>query len=91
MYLNVSRDSSEIVVHSDDAFAPVAYLKITALHLGEKPEVQFVWQCYCPLHYSNMFVFQLLSEEFEQILSRLRPQEDSIDKKPKESVTVVVV
>lgn len=67
-------DSSKIVVHSDDAFAPVAYLKITALHLEEKPE--------------------LLPEKFQQILSHLRPQEDSAesirDKEYKESVTDMV-
>lgn len=30
------RDSSEVVVHSADAFAPVAYLRFLELHLEEK-------------------------------------------------------
>jgi diphthine-ammonia ligase len=29
-------DQSEVVMHSDDAFAPVAYLKITKVHLEDK-------------------------------------------------------
>lgn len=30
------RDSSEVVIHSADAFAPVAYLRLSELHLEEK-------------------------------------------------------
>ncbi|XP_038597021.1 diphthine--ammonia ligase [Tachyglossus aculeatus] len=30
-------DSSEVVVHSADAFAPVAYLRLSGLHLEDKP------------------------------------------------------
>uniref|UniRef100_UPI00358FC692 diphthine--ammonia ligase isoform X1 n=1 Tax=Myxine glutinosa TaxID=7769 RepID=UPI00358FC692 len=30
-------DSSEVVMHSDDAFAPVAYLRFLQMHLAEKP------------------------------------------------------
>lgn len=33
------RDSSEVVMHSNDAFAPVAYLRVNAVHLEEKPQV----------------------------------------------------
>ncbi|OBS71592.1 hypothetical protein A6R68_13831, partial [Neotoma lepida] len=29
-------DSSEVVIHSADAFAPVAYLRLSELHLEEK-------------------------------------------------------
>ena len=30
------REDSEVIVHSDDAFAPVAYLKMTKLALQDK-------------------------------------------------------
>lgn len=36
------RDSSEVVIHSADAFAPVAYLRFLELHLEDKaskPEI----------------------------------------------------
>ncbi|KAJ6667368.1 hypothetical protein lerEdw1_017346, partial [Lerista edwardsae] len=36
-------DSSEVVVHSADAFAPVAYLRLLKLHLEDKASTTF--QC----------------------------------------------
>lgn len=33
-------DESEVVIHSNDAFAPVAYLKIKRLHLEDKPQCE---------------------------------------------------
>lgn len=33
----VSRDECEMVMHSDDAFAPVAYLNLVKMHLEDKP------------------------------------------------------
>jgi len=30
------RDDSEIIVHSDDCFAPVVYLKLKSFHLEDK-------------------------------------------------------
>ena len=33
------RDESEVVIHSDDAFAPVGYLNFKSMHLEEKTEV----------------------------------------------------
>ena len=33
-------DRSEVCMHSDDAFAPVAYLRLRQLHLEDKPGVR---------------------------------------------------
>lgn len=33
----VISDESKVIVHSDDAFAPVCYLKLEKMHLEEKP------------------------------------------------------
>ncbi|XP_037524562.1 diphthine--ammonia ligase isoform X1 [Rhipicephalus sanguineus] len=33
-------DESEVVIHSDDAFAPVGYLKIKRMHLEDKPNCE---------------------------------------------------
>lgn len=33
------RDEMETITHSDDAFAPVAYLRFKAMHLEPKDEV----------------------------------------------------
>ena len=33
-------DRSEVCMHSDDAFAPVAYLRLSQLHLEDKPGVR---------------------------------------------------
>ena len=42
--LFVCSEESEVVVHSDDAFAPVAYLKLNKLVLQEKQvSTMFVW------------------------------------------------
>jgi hypothetical protein len=35
-FLFFSRDSQEVVIHSDDAFAPVGYLKFKQMHLEDK-------------------------------------------------------
>ncbi|KAJ1103355.1 hypothetical protein NDU88_000781 [Pleurodeles waltl] len=46
-------DSSETVVHSADAFAPVAYLRLLQLHLEEKEAVDISDElpaCLCPCH-----------------------------------------
>lgn len=32
----ISRDEFEIVIHSDDAFAPVGYVKFKTMHLQDK-------------------------------------------------------
>lgn len=32
-----SRDDMEVVLHSDDAFAPVAYINLNKMHLEQKP------------------------------------------------------
>ena len=34
-------DTSEVVIHSDDAFAPVGYLKLKEMHLQDK--VRTIW------------------------------------------------
>uniref|UniRef100_A0A131YG33 Diphthine--ammonia ligase n=1 Tax=Rhipicephalus appendiculatus TaxID=34631 RepID=A0A131YG33_RHIAP len=33
-------DESKVVIHSDDAFAPVGYLKIKRMHLEDKPNCE---------------------------------------------------
>ncbi|XP_053331540.1 diphthine--ammonia ligase [Spea bombifrons] len=45
-------DSSEVVVHSNDAFAPVAYLRLLKLHLQDKDNtsvLDFKGECPCDL------------------------------------------
>ena len=37
---STSRDETQQILHSDDAFAPVAYLNLTNLHLDAKNQVQ---------------------------------------------------
>lgn len=41
----VSRDECEMVMHSDDAFAPVAYLNLVKMHLEDKPLTLNVVSC----------------------------------------------
>ncbi|NWH64036.1 DPH6 ligase, partial [Geococcyx californianus] len=40
-------DSAEVVMHSDDAFAPVAYLHFLKLHLEKKASASMVNDCTC--------------------------------------------
>lgn len=34
------RDESEVVIHSDDAFAPVGFLRFKKMHLQDKEQVR---------------------------------------------------
>ncbi|KAM4662270.1 diphthine--ammonia ligase isoform 2-T3 [Discoglossus pictus] len=46
-------DSSEVVIHSNDAFAPVAYLRFLKMHLEDKvgsPAQGFLGECPCTIN-----------------------------------------
>jgi len=42
----IARDESEVVIHSDDAFAPVGFLKFKRMHVEQK-ELNEVWNNGC--------------------------------------------
>lgn len=44
--LFVGSDRQEILIHSDDAFAPVGYLKFLEMHLESK-DVRFLSRLHC--------------------------------------------
>ncbi|XP_072479100.1 diphthine--ammonia ligase isoform X3 [Notamacropus eugenii] len=59
-------DSSEVVLHSADAFAPVAYLRFLELHLEEKqltsPEKLFAINCSCEMEYNKDHISAIAEE-----------------------------
>ncbi|NXI49785.1 DPH6 ligase, partial [Chloroceryle aenea] len=57
-------DSDEVIVHSADAFAPVAYLHFLKLHLENKASTLMVNSCSCEVTCSDDDIF-LSSEEDE--------------------------
>ena len=42
----IARDESEVVIHSDDAFAPVGFLHFKRMHVEQK-ELNEVWKNNC--------------------------------------------
>ena len=40
------RDESEVVIHSDDAFAPVGFLQFKKMHLEDKEQVSNLFQIF---------------------------------------------
>uniref|UniRef100_A0A663DRG3 Diphthine--ammonia ligase n=2 Tax=Aquila chrysaetos chrysaetos TaxID=223781 RepID=A0A663DRG3_AQUCH len=63
-------DSAEVVVHSADAFAPVAYLHFLKLHLenkqGESSGMFMVNSCSCELSYNDDGIFPSSEEDEPQ-------------------------
>lgn len=61
------RDSSEVVIHSADAFAPVAYLRFLELHLEDKaskPEIprDFKRQLWY-VHWLDIYTYDTITTE----------------------------
>ncbi|NXJ47804.1 DPH6 ligase, partial [Spizaetus tyrannus] len=59
-------DSAEVVVHSADAFAPVAYLHFLKLHLENKASMFMVNSCSCELSYNDDDIFPSSEEDEPQ-------------------------
>ncbi|XP_074091150.1 diphthine--ammonia ligase isoform X2 [Macrotis lagotis] len=58
-------DSSEVVLHSPDAFAPVAYLRFLELHLEEKltsPDKHFAINCSCEMECNEDHISAIAEE-----------------------------
>ncbi|XP_054556285.1 diphthine--ammonia ligase isoform X2 [Talpa occidentalis] len=60
-------DSSEVVIHSPDAFAPVAYLRFLDLHLEDKhlasSDKLFMGNCSCEVNCNEDNIFALTEED----------------------------
>ncbi|NXN39920.1 DPH6 ligase, partial [Rhinoptilus africanus] len=59
-------DSAEVVVHSADAFAPVAYLRFVKLHLENKASIFMVNSCSCEVSCNDDDIFPSSEEEEPQ-------------------------
>ncbi|NWJ07108.1 DPH6 ligase, partial [Crypturellus undulatus] len=59
-------DSSEVVLHSADAFAPVAYLRFLQLHLENKASPLMVSSCSCELSCNDLNILPLSEEDEPQ-------------------------
>ncbi|NXX89798.1 DPH6 ligase, partial [Centropus bengalensis] len=59
-------DSAKVVVHSADAFAPVAYLHFLQLHLEKKASTFMVNNCSCEVSCKDEDIFTTLEEDEPQ-------------------------
>ncbi|NWX83797.1 DPH6 ligase, partial [Nothoprocta pentlandii] len=59
-------DSSEVVLHSADAFAPVAYLRFLKLHLENKAKTLMVSSCSCELSCNDVNILPSSEEDEPQ-------------------------
>ncbi|NWR70932.1 DPH6 ligase, partial [Centropus unirufus] len=59
-------DSAKVVVHSADAFAPVAYLHFLQLHLEKKASTFMVNNCSCEVSCKDEDIFPTLEEDEPQ-------------------------
>ncbi|NWW46317.1 DPH6 ligase, partial [Pedionomus torquatus] len=59
-------DSTEVVVHSADAFAPVAYLRFLKLHLENKASTFMVNSCSCEISCNSDDIYPSSEEEEPQ-------------------------
>ncbi|NXY70958.1 DPH6 ligase, partial [Glareola pratincola] len=59
-------DSAKVVVHSADAFAPVAYLRFLKLHLENKASTFMVSSCSCEVSCNDDHIFPSSEEEEPQ-------------------------
>ncbi|XP_020849526.1 diphthine--ammonia ligase isoform X3 [Phascolarctos cinereus] len=66
-------DSSEVVLHSADAFAPVAYLRFLELHLEEKqlesPDKLFAINCSCEMECNEDYISAVAEQNSQDGIS----------------------
>ena len=65
-------DHSKIVIHSDDAFSPVAYLQIIDFHLEDKPEVSPLRKLFESTSTAQLPVIFLIPARLIYLLTRIQ-------------------